>query len=54
MFRDEDYEFPDISCSAQTVPPAQDERYGDFILRYGEGLEEQYVRQAGKCISVCE
>ena len=43
MFRDEDYEFPDISCSAQTVPPAQDERYGDFILKYGEGLEEQYA-----------
>ena len=43
MFRDEDYEFPDISCSAQTVPPAQDERFGDFILKYGEGLEEQYA-----------
>ncbi len=49
MFRSEDYEkkIPDISCSAQTVPPAQNEKYGDFILKYGENLESEYGSRPG-------
>lgn len=63
MFKFEDFdskfierqeEIPAI-CAVPSIPPAQDEQYGDFILRYAQEMKKEYEDQPdAKIISINE